>query len=207
MTRDDLVVGGTILEFFAVSTASLIACGHAFPGMHVWQSGITTEAIIGTAVMASVTTDGSPARAEMTRAADGEMHLAVHVPQVPAPEDGYLEVWIRDEAASRIRMEIDSKPEELDRLDRRLIQLKIEREALKKEDDEATKKRLAKLEDDIAKLEKEYSDLEEIWKSEKAEVQGSAQIQQKIEQAKADWKAGRFGAVPDDAEFIPLPER
>lgn len=72
-----------------------------------------------------------------------------------------------DEAASRIRMEIDSKPEELDRLDRRLIQLKIEREALKKEDDEATKKRLAKLEDDIAKLEKEYSDLEEIWKSEK----------------------------------------
>ncbi|WP_197328582.1 hypothetical protein, partial [Ralstonia solanacearum] len=52
MTRDDLVVGGTILEFFAVSTASLIACGHAFPGMHVWQSGITTEAIIGTAVMA-----------------------------------------------------------------------------------------------------------------------------------------------------------
>jgi len=91
-----------------------------------------------------------------------------------------------DEAASRIRMEIDSKPEELDRLDRRLIQLKIEREALKKEDDEATRKRLAKLEDDIAKLEKEYSDLEEIWKSEKAEVQGSAQIQQKIEQAKAD---------------------
>lgn len=58
--------------------------------------------LIGTAVMASVTTDGSPARAEMTRAADGEMHLSVHVPQVPAPEDGYLEVWIRDEAASRM---------------------------------------------------------------------------------------------------------
>ena len=114
-----------------------------------------------------------------------------------------------DEAASRIRMEIDSKPEELDRLDRRLIQLKIEREALKKEDDEATKKRLAKLEDDIAKLEKEYSDLEEIWKSEKAEVQGSAQIQQKIEQAKADLEAARrkgdlarmaelqYGIIPD----------
>ncbi|WP_134576660.1 AAA family ATPase, partial [Pseudomonas aeruginosa] len=84
-----------------------------------------------------------------------------------------------DEAASRIRMEIDSKPEELDRLDRRLIQLKIEREALKKEDDEATRKRLAKLEEDIVKLEREYADLEEIWKSEKAEVQGSAQIQQK----------------------------
>ncbi len=114
-----------------------------------------------------------------------------------------------DEAASRIRMEIDSKPEELDRLDRRLIQLKIEREALKKEDDEATKKRLAKLEDDIAKLEREYADLEEIWKSEKAEVQGSAQIQQKIEQAKAELEAARrkgdlarmaelqYGIIPD----------
>ncbi|SDO80693.1 ATP-dependent chaperone ClpB [Pseudomonas jinjuensis] len=96
-----------------------------------------------------------------------------------------------DEAASRIRMEIDSKPEELDRLDRRLIQLKIEREALKKEEDEAAKKRLAKLEDDIVKLEREYADLEEIWKSEKAEVQGSAQIQQKIEQAKQEMEAAR----------------
>jgi ATP-dependent Clp protease ATP-binding subunit ClpB len=114
-----------------------------------------------------------------------------------------------DEAASRIRMEIDSKPEALDRLDRRLIQLKIEREALKKEDDEATKKRLEKLEDDIAKLELEYADLEEIWKSEKAEVQGSAQIQQKIEQAKADLESARrrsdlqrmaelqYGIIPD----------
>ena len=114
-----------------------------------------------------------------------------------------------DEAASRIRMEIDSKPEELDRLDRRLIQLKIEREALKKEDDEATKKRLVKLEEDIAKLEKEYADLEEIWKSEKAEVQGSAQIQQRIEQAKTELEAARrkgdlnrmaelqYGIIPD----------
>jgi ATP-dependent Clp protease ATP-binding subunit ClpB len=114
-----------------------------------------------------------------------------------------------DEAASRIRMEIDSKPEALDRLDRRLIQLKIEREALKKEDDEATKKRLEKLQDDIAKLELEYADLEEIWKSEKAEVQGSAQIQQKIEQAKADLESARrrsdlqrmaelqYGIIPD----------
>lgn len=114
-----------------------------------------------------------------------------------------------DEAASRIRMEIDSKPEALDRLDRRLIQLKIEREALKKEDDEATRKRLAKLEEEVAKLEKEYSDLEEIWKSEKAEVQGSAQIQQKIEQAKAELEAARrkgdlarmaelqYGIIPD----------
>ncbi|PJI47421.1 MAG: ATP-dependent chaperone ClpB [Pseudomonas sp.] len=96
-----------------------------------------------------------------------------------------------DEAASRIRMEIDSKPEALDRLERRLIQLKIEREALKKEDDEATKKRLAKLEEDIAKLQREYADLEEIWKSEKAEVQGSAQIQQKIEQAKQEMETAR----------------
>jgi len=114
-----------------------------------------------------------------------------------------------DEAASRIRMEIDSKPEELDRLDRRLIQLKIEREALKKEDDEATKKRLVKLEEDIAKLEREYADLEEIWKSEKAEVQGSAQIQQRIEQAKTELEAARrkgdlnrmaelqYGIIPD----------
>src|SRR5690554_5109615 len=96
-----------------------------------------------------------------------------------------------DEAASRIRMEIDSKPEELDRLDRRLIQLKIEREALKKEDDEATRKRLEKLEDEIAKLQKEYADLEEVWKSEKAEVQGTAQIQQKIELARQEMEAAR----------------
>ena len=114
-----------------------------------------------------------------------------------------------DEAASRIRMEIDSKPEALDRLDRRLIQLKIEREALKKEDDEATRKRLVKLEEDIAKLEKEYADLDEIWKSEKAEVQGSAQIQQRIEQAKTELEAARrkgdlnrmaelqYGVIPD----------
>ncbi|MBC9252230.1 ATP-dependent chaperone ClpB [Pseudomonas alcaligenes] len=114
-----------------------------------------------------------------------------------------------DEAASRIRMEIDSKPEALDRLERRLIQLKIEREALKKEDDDAALKRLEKLKEDIAKLELEYADLEEIWKSEKAEVQGSAQIQQKIEQAKADLEAARrksdlqrmaelqYGVIPD----------
>ncbi len=98
---------------------------------------------------------------------------------------------LMDEAASRIRMEIDSKPEELDRLERRLIQLKIQREMLKKENDEATRKRLAKLEEDIAKLEREYADLEEIWKSEKAEVQGSAQIQQQLEQARADMEAAR----------------
>ena len=114
-----------------------------------------------------------------------------------------------DEAASRIRMEIDSKPEVLDRLDRRLIQLKVEAQALKKEEDEAAKKRFVKLQEDIAKLEKEYSDLEEIWKSEKAEVQGSAQIQQKIEQSRTELEAARrkgdlnrmaelqYGVIPD----------
>lgn len=96
-----------------------------------------------------------------------------------------------DEAASRIRMEIDSKPEALDKLDRRLIQLKIEREALKKETDEATKKRLAKLEQEITELEREYADLEQIWKAEKAEVQGSAQIKQKIERARQDYEIAR----------------
>lgn len=96
-----------------------------------------------------------------------------------------------DEAASRIRMEIDSKPEALDRLERRLIQLKIEREALKKETDDAAQKRLTKLQEDIGQLEKEYADLEEVWKAEKAEVQGSAQIQQQIEQAKTELEAAR----------------
>jgi ATP-dependent Clp protease ATP-binding subunit ClpB len=96
-----------------------------------------------------------------------------------------------DEAASRIRMEIDSKPEVLDRLERRLIQLKVESQALKKEDDEAAIKRLDKLQEEIARLEREYSDLEEIWTSEKAEVQGSAQIQQKIEQSRQELEAAR----------------
>ncbi|PYB69539.1 ATP-dependent chaperone ClpB [Pseudomonas sp. LB-090624] len=114
-----------------------------------------------------------------------------------------------DEAASRIRMEIDSKPEVLDRLDRRLIQLKVESQALKKEEDEAAKKRLEKLTEEIERLEREYSDLEEIWASEKAEVQGSAQIQQKIEQARQELDAARrkgdlnrmaelqYGVIPD----------
>ena len=114
-----------------------------------------------------------------------------------------------DEAASRIRMEIDSKPEVLDRLERRLIQLKVESQALKKEDDEAAKKRLEKLTEEIARLEREYSDLEEIWASEKAEVQGSAQIQQKIEQSRQELETARrrgdlnrmaelqYGVIPD----------
>jgi ATP-dependent Clp protease ATP-binding subunit ClpB len=114
-----------------------------------------------------------------------------------------------DEAASRIRMEIDSKPEALDRLERRLIQLKVEQEALKKEEDEGALKRLGKLREDIARLEQEYADLEEIWKAEKAEVQGSAQLQQQIEQAKQELELARrkgdlnrmaelqYGVIPD----------
>ena len=91
-----------------------------------------------------------------------------------------------DEAAARIKMEIDSKPEVMDKLDRRLIQLKIEREAVRKEKDEASKKRMALIEDEIGKLEKEYSDLEEIWKAEKAQVQGSAHIKEEIERVRAE---------------------
>ncbi|MCX7814357.1 MAG: ATP-dependent chaperone ClpB [Tepidimonas ignava] len=86
-----------------------------------------------------------------------------------------------DEAAARIKMEIDSKPEAMDKLERRLIQLKIEREAVRKETDEASRKRLELIEDEIAKLEREYADLEEIWKAEKAQVQGSAQIKEEID--------------------------
>ncbi len=89
-----------------------------------------------------------------------------------------------DEAASRIKMEIDSKPEVMDKLDRRLIQLKIEREAVKKEKDEASKKRFELIEEEISKLEKEYADLEEIWKAEKAQVQGSTHIKEAIDKIK-----------------------
>lgn len=99
-----------------------------------------------------------------------------------------------DEAASRIRMEIDSKPEAMDKLDRRLIQLKIEREALKKEEDEASRQRLSTLEDEISKLEREYSDLEEIWKSEKAALQGSQHIKEELERARLEFEnANRAG--------------
>ncbi|MEJ5211937.1 MAG: ATP-dependent chaperone ClpB, partial [Burkholderiales bacterium] len=91
-----------------------------------------------------------------------------------------------DEAAARIKMEIDSKPEAMDKLERRLIQLKIEREAVRKEKDEASQKRLALLEEEIRKLEKEYSDLEEIWKAEKAMVQGTQHIKEEIERLRAE---------------------
>ncbi len=96
-----------------------------------------------------------------------------------------------DEAASRLRMEIDSKPEEMDRLERRLIQLKIEQVALKKETDEASRKRLADLEEEIARLDREYSDLEEIWKAEKLAVEGSAKVKEQLDQARIDFETAR----------------
>jgi ATP-dependent Clp protease ATP-binding subunit ClpB len=96
-----------------------------------------------------------------------------------------------DEAAARIRMEIDSKPEALDRLERRIIQLKIEREALKKEQDEASKRRLATLQETLTGLEKEYADLEEIWKSEKAALQGAAQVRADLDRVRGELEAAR----------------
>ena len=113
-----------------------------------------------------------------------------------------------DEAASRIKMEIDSKPEVMDRLDRRLIQLKIEREAVKREKDEASTKRLALIDAEIKRLEKEYADLEEVWKAEKARVQGSAHIKEELEKVKlqleefkrkGDWQKMselQYGKIP-----------
>jgi ATP-dependent Clp protease ATP-binding subunit ClpB len=114
-----------------------------------------------------------------------------------------------DEAASKIKIEIDSKPEVMDKLDRRLIQLKIEREAVRKEKDEASQKRLGLIEEEIARLEREYADLEEIWKSEKAAVQGSQHIKEEIEKArlqmedarrKGDWQVMselQYGRLPE----------
>ncbi len=96
-----------------------------------------------------------------------------------------------DEAASRIRMEMDSKPEAMDRLDRRLIQLKMEAEALKHETDEASKKRLKSLEDSISELEREYADLEEIWKAEKASLRGTQEIKEELDAARLEFEAAR----------------
>jgi ATP-dependent Clp protease ATP-binding subunit ClpB len=114
-----------------------------------------------------------------------------------------------DEAASRIRMEIDSKPEQMDRLERRLIQLKIEREALKKESDEASKKRLDALQGEIDALEREFSDLEEIWKSEKAAVQGASHIKEELERARTELEtAQRAGdlARAGELQYGRIPE-
>jgi ATP-dependent chaperone ClpB len=114
-----------------------------------------------------------------------------------------------DEAASRIRMEIDSKPEEMDKLDRRLIQLKIEREALKKEKDDASKKRLTVLQESIDEMEKEYADLEEIWKKDKAALQGAKQYKEELDKARIEMDAAhregnlgrmselQYGVIPD----------
>jgi len=114
-----------------------------------------------------------------------------------------------DEAASHIRMEIDSKPEEMDKLERRLIQFKIEREALKKEHDEASKKRLADLEGSIKKLEKEYADLEEIWKAEKAQMQGATHIKEALEKARleleAAYRAGNLAKM-SELQYGKIPE-
>ncbi|HEX8980868.1 MAG TPA: ATP-dependent chaperone ClpB [Parasulfuritortus sp.] len=114
-----------------------------------------------------------------------------------------------DEAASRIKMEIDSKPEVMDKLDRRVIQLKIEREAVKREKDEASKKRLSLIEDEIRKLEKEYADLEEVWKAEKAVVQGSAHIKEEIDHLRAEMaelqRKGLFDRVAE-IQYGKLPQ-
>ncbi len=114
-----------------------------------------------------------------------------------------------DEAAAKIKIEIDSKPEAMDKLDRRLIQLKIEREAVKKEKDEASQKRLELIEAEIAKLEREYADLEEIWKSEKATAQGSAQLKEEIERIRIQIedlkRKGDFNKVAE-LQYGKLPE-
>src|SRR5687767_4205757 len=96
-----------------------------------------------------------------------------------------------DEAASRIRMELDSKSEEMDRMERRMIQLKIEREALKKESDEASRKRLAIIDEQLKTLEKEFADLDEVWKSEKASVQNSAHVREDLERARLELETAR----------------
>ncbi|GMR15417.1 MAG: ATP-dependent chaperone ClpB [Gammaproteobacteria bacterium] len=116
---------------------------------------------------------------------------------------------LMDEAASRIRMEIDSKPEKLDRLERRLIQQKIQREALKKEKDDASIQRLAELEEKIEELEREFSDLDEIWKSEKAAVQGTTHIKEELERTRAELEtAHRAGdlARMSELQYGKIPE-
>jgi ATP-dependent Clp protease ATP-binding subunit ClpB len=107
-----------------------------------------------------------------------------------------------DEAASRMKMEIDSKPEVMDKLERRLIQLKIEREAVKKEKDEASRKRMGLIEDEIKKLEREYADLEEVWKAEKGAAQGAANVKEEIENMRAEIvRLQREGKLQEVAEL------
>ncbi len=114
-----------------------------------------------------------------------------------------------DEAGSRIRMEMDSKPESMDRLERRLIQLKMEREALKKEKDQAAKKRLQELETAISDIEKEFADLEEIWNAEKLALQGSQQVKEQLDQARIELeKASRAGdlSTMSELQYGKIPE-
>ncbi len=114
-----------------------------------------------------------------------------------------------DEAASRIRIEIDSKPEEMDRLERRIIQLKIEREALNKESDEASRKRLDDLEAQLGELEKEFADLEEVWKAEKAAMQGTAHIKEELERARLELETAHRGndlARMSELQYGRIPE-
>jgi len=114
-----------------------------------------------------------------------------------------------DEAAAKIKIEIDSKPEAMDKLDRRLIQLKIEREAVRKEKDDASIKRMGLIEDEIVKLEREYADLEEIWKAEKATAQGSAQVKEEIDRTRHQIeelkRKGDFNKVAE-LQYGKLPE-
>lgn len=114
-----------------------------------------------------------------------------------------------DEAAARIRMEIDSKPEVMDKLDRRIIQLKIEREAVKKESDEASLRRLQIIEEELEKLQREYNDFEVVWKSEKAAVQGTQSIKEEIERARAEMaelqRKGQFDKLAE-LQYGKLPE-
>lgn len=124
-----------------------------------------------------------------------------------------------DEASSRIRMEIDSKPESMDRLERRLIQFKIEREALKKETDEASRRRLTELEERIGEMEREYAELEEVWKAEKAALQGNTAIKEKLDKARLDLEAARragdytrmgelqYGLIPELQKQLEASER
>ncbi|MFN7751847.1 MAG: ATP-dependent chaperone ClpB [Pseudomonadota bacterium] len=115
-----------------------------------------------------------------------------------------------DEAAARIKMEIDSKPESMDRLDRRLIQLKIEREAVRREKDEASQKRFALIEEEIERLGREYADLEEVWKAEKAQLQGSQQVKEEIDRLRAQLvelqRQGKFDKVAE-IQYGRLPQR
>ncbi|AKQ54670.1 ATP-dependent protease, ATPase subunit [Bordetella hinzii] len=114
-----------------------------------------------------------------------------------------------DEAASRIRMEIDSKPEVMDKLDRRIIQLKIEREAVKKETDDASKRRLAAIEEELERMQREYNDYEEIWKAEKAAVQGTQSIKEEIDRVRAEMaelqRKGQFDKLAE-LQYGKLPE-